>query len=163
MISSQIKTFINQYYLTVILLIIATISSFPSGSAFMLLAILPIFTPISFFYKNESVDKIKKIKLLIWFLFLFLVVLKHAYFHVENRKMADHLVEAVSHFKEKNGQFPKTIEIVGLSTIEYREKYRIRYAVLDENNPLLFYPTEFSSFQSYMYFFTDKKWHTVGG
>jgi hypothetical protein len=159
----------EKYTPTLLAALITGGAAFQNGAGFFLavglfFALPLIFTQMIFgLFKGNC--KHHAVKLCIWGVIAVPIGFKHHYIHLKHREMANLVVDRTKEYKEIHSVYPASLLEIGFTYHPATLKdIPIRYGAKSDNEPpLIFYPTEFSSFQSFSFYFDENKWRVIGG
>ena len=126
---------------------------------FFLLFLIPwSFYSCFMIYKKKEKRKLRVAKLAIWGLGIIAINATHNHYSVTTRNIASKTIDSITQYKKKHNKYPENLELMGISSTEYEDKYSIRYFFTKDNKPEFHYTASFSMMNYYHYDFEEGNW-----
>lgn len=124
--------------------------------------IFPVFITIAYpIYAlfSEKNRRINTVKTIIWVVVFSIIYGKHFIAGHHKRAIADDIVAQIFKYKDKNGEYPESLDSIGITTgSDLKSTFHYSYYANRDPQPLLFYRGEFSGFSFFHYNFDKKIW-----
>jgi hypothetical protein len=131
---------------------------------FVALMLLPFFAVVWIWQaisiaRNPDQRTLRVLRVIAWMLAFCLVGLLNLHWYRESRAYADKVVAAVSTHYARTGNYPTSLEQVGIQPKDLNSrKWRLSYG-LSNGRPYVFYAVPYIIFDMYDYDFQTRKWN----
>ena len=128
----------------------------PTHGGFLIYAFLIFLIPLSLnsvyrIYRHREETKLRSGKLLIWAFTILVSVSFNYYRHIDTRSSANAIVKAIEDYRSESGEYPETLDSIGLSQQQLSERLGKSGYSFDNAEPLLFYAVTYTTSRVYSY------------
>ena len=110
-------------------------------------------------FRRPDKRKVQLYKIGIWFLMIAIVLAIHQVRKLVTRNYADSVVLKIEQFHQKQGRYPDSLEEVGISRAELKDKLDMPHY---SNKPQLYYADTVMIFHLWTYDFGNQSWVNEG-
>lgn len=153
----------REYKKTVLMSGLVAIFTAPKHGGFMLFLVAPLFVIWVVYSILVIRSNSEQRTLLFWKIAIWVVVLAslggiHWYYATASRQDAERVASSLFRYKAQQGVFPVELSQVGIDAQSLKKDWMLHYSIVN-GQPVLFYATTFTPFETYSYDFAKRAWH----
>ncbi len=157
------RNFILEYKKTILECCVVAFCTAPAHAGFMLVFFVPFFMfwllySLFVIWRRPERRRSQTVRLVLWSILFTSIGCTHWYYASASRKDAEMVAQKLLLYKANHGTFPPSLAEVDLDADGLKRRWMLYYS-MSRNEPLLFYASTFTLFETYSYDFKKNEWN----